>query len=262
MGSKKCLLILAVSLALGLLRVQPSRADNLWEGDEFSAFCKSLSVPKREMLAAHIGAFLPVIEKREGLDLNAVRLAEFNHIQPFLAQAARQKWGSLQFFTQSPFAEKSACLVMLDRRSLAEIDRVFELHSLLKPKATVSTGENEELRMEFLLIGHGKLIVGYPKDAWVTLPEYAIQAHYKSYTSMRVDEQKTQRGLFEMRTLSKPDAEFDSFLEARAPFIGITWPIQIHSLAMGADGPLVGYRLFGIEKQEQRRKLPITARGS
>jgi hypothetical protein len=111
------------------------------------------------------------------------------------------------------------------------------------------------------LIGYGKLIVGYPKDAWVKLPEYAIQAHYKSYTSMRVDQQKTQRGLFEMRTLSKPDAEFDSFLEARAPFIGITWPIQIHSLAMGADGPVVGYRLFGIEQQEQRRKLAITARG-
>ena len=96
--------------------------------------------------------------------------------------------------------------------------------------------------MEFLLVGHGKLIVGYPKDAWVTLPEYAIQAHYKSYTSMRVDQQKTQRGLFEMRTLSKPHAEFDSFLEAGGPFIGITWPIQIHSLAMGADGYLPSHR--------------------
>ena len=116
--------------------------------------------------------------------------------------------------------------------------------------------------MEFLLLGHGKLIVGYPKDAWVKLPEYAIQAHYKSYTSMRVEQQKTQRGLFAMRTLSKPDAEFDSFLEARAPFIGIAWPIQIHSLAMGVGGPVVGYRLFGVEKQEQRRKLPITERSS
>ena len=127
MGSKKCLLILAVAVALGLLWLQPSRADNLWEDGEFSVFCKSLSVPKREMLAANMGAFLAVIEKREGLDLNAVRLAEFNHIQPLLAEAARQKWGALQFFTQSPFAEKSACLVMLDRTNLAEIDRVFEL---------------------------------------------------------------------------------------------------------------------------------------
>ena len=106
MSSKKCFLTLTVSLALVLLQLQVSRADNLWEGDKFSAFCKSLSVPKRELLAADLGPYLPVIERREGVDLNAVRLADFNRIQPFLTQAARQKWGSLQFFTQSPFAEK------------------------------------------------------------------------------------------------------------------------------------------------------------
>jgi hypothetical protein len=258
--SKKYLLILAVTLALVLLRPELSRSDDLWEGDEFLAFCKSLSVPKRELLAANLGPYLPVIEKREALDLNAARLADFSHIQPLLAEAAHRKWGALQFFTQSPFAEKSACLVMLDRNSLAEVDRVFDLHSLLKPKAAVSSDQNEELRMEFLLVGHGKLIVGYPKDAWVKLPDYALQAHYKSYISLQIDQQKNQRGLFEIRTLSRPGAEFESFLEARAPFIGITWPIQIHSLALGVDGPIVGYRLFGMEKQEQRRRIAITER--
>ncbi len=260
MPGKKSLLRIAATLALVLLSPQLSRSVDLWEGDEFSAFCKSLSVPKRELLAAELGTYLPVIEKREGIDLNAARLAHFNQIQPLLSQAARQKWGALQFFTQTQFAEKSACLLMLDRKSLSEIDRAFELHSLLKPKAAVSSDQNEELRMEFLLIGHGKLIVAYQKDAWVKLPEYAIQAHYKSYTSMEIDQRTSQRGLFEMRTLSRPDAEFQPFLEARAPFFGFNWPIQIHSLAMGVDGPIVGYRVFGMEKQEQRRKIPITER--
>lgn len=213
------------------------------------------------MLKSILGGYLSVIENKEKIDLNRIRVADFKHIAPLLKRAAELRLAALEFFTMKEFVHSSACLVLLDKKSLAEVDGAFDLHGLWMTRAAGASNENEPITMEFFLLGHGKLVVGYPKEAWVRVPDYEIQAHYMPYTSMRIEHQKTRRALSGIRTLATRDAEFEGF-EALAPlFWGLLEvPIQITSLTTNGDSILVSYRALGGEREDRRPKIAISER--
>jgi hypothetical protein len=235
-------------------------ADSFWGDDEFLSFCKSLRVPERDLLKSGLGAYLPVIENREKLDSTKIVLADFAHIAPLLLKAIKLRWGALEFFTMREFADASNCLVMLDRRSLAEVNDAFDLHGLWMTRSTVSSKDNQDLAMDFVLLGHGKLIVGYPKEAWVRVPDYNIEARYTPYTSMRIEHREGLQALSQIKTLSRPDGDFESF-EARAlTFLGVGVPIGIRSLKIDGNSVLVGYRALWGDREELRPRIPIAER--
>jgi hypothetical protein len=234
-------------------------SDSFW-GDGFMAFCKSLRAPEKGILRSSFGDYLSVIERREKLDLNKILIADFEHIAPVLTRAIQLRWAALDFFTMSEFAGNSPCLIMIDKESLAAVDRAFDLHGLWMTSTALSSNDDEHLTMDFILLGHGKLIIGYGKEVWVRVPDYKIQARYTRYTSMRIAHSENLRGLMEIRSLSRPDGEFESF-QARAPvLLGFEVPIQIKSLAIDGDGILVGYRALGGEREEHRSRIPISQR--
>jgi hypothetical protein len=255
-------LFLASNIILVLALAVPffGHADSFWGGDGFMAFCKTLRVPEKGTLESSFGAYLSVIEQREKMDLNKIVFADVKHITPLLTRAIELRWSALDFFTVSEFAAKSPCLIMLDKKSLAAINRAFDLHGLWMTSASSLSSKDDDTVMEFILLGDGRLIIGYGKEAWVRVPDYKIQARYTHYTSMSIAHRENLRALTEIKTLSSPRGDFASF-QARAPVLfGFEMPIQIKSLGLSGESIVIGYRAMGGEREERRPKIPISQR--
>ena len=167
-GNMKKRFLLASNVILVLILADPffGHADSLWRGDEFIDFCKTLRVPEKGTLESSFGAYLSVIEHREKMDLTKIVFADVNHITPLLMRANELHWSALDFFTMSEFAAKSPCLIMLDKKSLVAISRAFDLHGLWMTSASSLSSKDDDTVMEFILVGDGRLIIGYAKEAW------------------------------------------------------------------------------------------------
>lgn len=229
-------------------------AASLWGQDGFPAFCNRLDLVPPEKLAPHVGGYLQDIQGRAPVSLNKIRAANFGDMEPLLARAARLDWGVLEVFTQKEFANPDGCILFLDQQTLAEIHKKYNLHGVWQIEATLADATNRTMNMRYMIVGQGRLIIGYPQAATVEISDgdaVTGKYNYPPYLSARIENSPQAQGLFEIRTLKEPGAEFE-------PFVG-PYGVEIRALQLDGRDILVKYT-WGIDQKRRARNVPIALR--
>lgn len=220
--------------------------------DTVNHLCSRLEAVSRNELEAHLGGYGAVMEHRDGLAPSRLRALRFEHMRPLLQHAVETGMGILEVFTQPGFADPNGCAFFMDGATLAEIQRIFNLHGVWQIVAKVSGQPNETLRMSYLIVGRGHLIVGYPRAATITIDDddaVTGEYDYAPYFSARIDQR--ERSVRDIKTLTSPDGEFGAF---RGPF-----GIRISSMQLTGREVLVKY-VWGFEQERRTRNVPISLR--
>lgn len=143
------------------------------------------------------------LQQREGLAAARIRKADPARLVPVLQRAATLGKGPLDVFTDAQFAAGGPCVLFLDESALAAVDRQFDLHGLWMVRAPVVGEGDTPLSMRYMLIGDGRLVVGYPRKATVRVADYAIftgRYDYRPYMALDIVSNAQQRMLAGLRS--------------------------------------------------------------
>lgn len=243
-------------LALSLTGA-PARASaaDLWGGAGMTALCAESPVVGRDTLEAALAGYVEVVEAREGIDPARIRQVDPARLVPVLERAATAGMGPLEVFTDPQFAAGGPCVLFLDHAALAALDRRFDLHGLWMVRAPVAGEADVQLAMRYMLLGDGRLLVGYPRKGTVQVADYAIftgHYDYQPYMALDIVSTPQRRALVGLRTLGAPS-------EAAGPFVG---PLgaAIRELELAGREVVVRYRVWGDMAREMRVAHPPVTR--
>lgn len=244
-----------LALSLGSLPAGAHCAD-IWGETGLAALCADFPVAERESLHTILGEARDVLTGKEGIDPAHIRRADPKGLTPILRRAAAQGLGPLELFSDPQFAAGGSCILLLDEAALAAIDRDYDLHGLWMVRAPLAGEPDAHLAMRYMLLGQGRIIVGYPRKATVKVADYAVftgQYDYQPYMAMDIVNTPERRALVRLRTLDGPSGSFQ-------PFVG---PLgaAIRELELAGDAIVVRYRAWGIGDREMNvRRVPISPR--
>lgn len=227
-------------------------SSELWGTAGMASFCDILPPADDRVIRSMFNNYLPII-RREGIDLRQAKIAKSKDFMPLLSRAINLDWGPLEFFSTAEFADKGPCVLLLDRQTLLQINEKYDLHALWMISAPMAGQKN--IDMELLLLGQGKLIVVYPRQAIVKVKDYDLwtgKYTYSPFTIMDIINNRQTRGLLTIKTLDRPDSEWRPF---HGPF-----DADIHSLELDDEGAIrVKYFKF-TETTDRIPKIPISLR--
>ena len=223
------------------------------------AICEDSKVVDGNTLRSTLGAYFTHFSSWDALA--RVRLATFESIQRILANAVREKIGPLELFSDKEFAAESGCILLFDKSTLQSIDRVFDLHPLWRIRASLKRREGH-MEMDYMLLGGGKLILGYPGSAEVSVPDYKIRVYgiesdvyeYEPLIAAEIVNTRESRGLVRLRTIKEPDGGYQ-------PFTG-PFGSQVHSMEW-RDGRITAVASMGFLSRTSRYpflEIPISMR--
>jgi len=211
--------------------------------------------PAGERLAAELGDYYQSAIS-EGLEPEHVRITSGTAALRLLDEAAHRNLGLLELFTDSQFSELSPCSFLITRDVLERLEDRFALHALWKINAEQVISRQPVL-MKFLLLGKGRLVLGYSRAGDVRVPDYSYLGistyRYAPYISARIVSSDKRHALEQIR------AKFT----AEGPYGAFSGPLlcDIESLALeggkvvvGCKGPIGRYTVGPITE------MPITSR--
>lgn len=235
-------------------------ADSIWASDEFDQHCQQLISPDTEKLKAIVGDFYERIADERDIDVNKIKLEDYENLQKRFTRAVASDMSALEIFTQQAYADKDNCILLVDKETLQKIDKWFNLHTLWMIKAPLNVATNQYLTMEYFLIGNGRLIIGYEqgKHRKVSVADYKIKKFllpfdnydYEVFTSMDIINRDGKRGLYNIQTRKSPDAEFSDF---HGPFNA-----NIQALELSQEGDITTY--YNGNKTIKAQNLPVSLR--
>lgn len=244
-----------VAAVLSVLAGGAHGAD-IWGAGGMDALCAESPVADTAALQGALGGAFEVVVRREGIDPAAIRKVEPVRLMPVLQRVVEQRMGPLELLSDGQFATDGPCVLFLDEAALAEVDREFDLHGLWMVRAPI-VGEGEtHLAMHYMLLGRGRLVVGYPRRATVRVRDYALftgRYDYAPYMAMDVVSTPARRAMVGLRTLATPSADFQPFTGPLGAAIG--------ELELVGGKIIVRYRVLGgIAQQLEVPHPPITRR--
>lgn len=233
-----------------------AHAADIWGESSLEALCAESPVAGRDTLQAVLAGAFEIVVRREGIEPARVRQVDAKGIAPVLYRAATLDVGPLELFADRQFAAGGPCVLFFDEAALAAIDREFDIHGLWMVRAPLAGEPDTYLAMRYMLLGQGRLIVGYPRKATVKVADYAVftgQYDYQPYMAMDIVSTPQRRALAGLRTLAEPSGDFQ-------PFIG---PLgaAIRELGLAGEAIVVRYRVWGVADREMNvRRVPVSRR--
>ena len=237
-----------------LLNGALAQAADFWGDNGFKGFCDRLPALPESVMTKELGGYFPTLRAEESLTLSAIRQVDEAGMSKLLLSAARSGWGMLETFTQKELSDAHGCALWLDQATLAQINRKFNLHALWQIVARLSGNSTETISMRYMIVGQGRLIIGYPRAAEIEINDgdaISGRYNYAPYISARIEHADTSRGLFGIRTLTVAGKGFE-------PFIG-PYGVAVTALKLEGQHILVKYTL-GFEQERLTKNLPITPR--
>jgi hypothetical protein len=209
---------------------------------------------------AALGVAAPALRAREHVDFGTYRLASAEAAECVMQRAAELRLDIPQLFTDRRFGLAGGLAIVIDRRGLADIDRLFDLHSLFPTAATTTHGRT--LHMQFLLVGNGRLIIGYDGSGSFESKEAAFHVFggkYQIQPLIRMDvEVLGHRAFAHMATLSRID-----LISPYGDFVG-PMGSKVHGLVVTPAGMSVQaempWWLLGLERSLRVRGPAISRR--
>lgn len=231
------------------------QAQDLWSPDDLKALCNSLEPVTPSTVKQSLGPYQAILHNADRVPPASLRRVKFTDIEPLLTLAAQHHWGALEVFSQPAFADSKGCALLLDRGTLAEVHKHFDLHAVWQIAATLADDASKTLPMNYMIVGSGRLVVGYPRAATVAIADGEATSgnyDYVPYFSARIENSAHGRGLFDIRALSDPRGEFGAFT---GPY-----GAQIQQLTLNEGDIMVKFTL-GLDQERRARNVAINARG-
>jgi hypothetical protein len=196
-----------------LLTLNSAQAGSLWGDGGFSAFTESLPRADVKRVEQTLGREWANVIYRSGLEPNRVHKADFAHIDAVLERSVQAKLGILELFTSIELADPKAPALLLDEDLLQRIDAKYDLSSVWMLSAKPKGGKAGALKMRYMIVGQGILVMGYPHPATVEILDDGkfFEYEYESVISAKIVNNAKTRGLFSVRTLASPNEEFNDF---------------------------------------------------
>jgi len=193
------------------------------------------------------------IVMRMGLDINHLRTPGFSDLDPVLNRAAKQGLGILDLFTLEEFSASSSTALLIDGETLEAINKRYDLNSVWVILAESKLPDHRPIKMSYLILGQGKLIIGYPHRAPVdvVVDGEAMEYQYNPFITAKVVNEGDHVGLFAVKTLDSPKGPFGSF---HGPMGSV-----IVSYEVKGDSILVTYNLL-VDQQTTVDKKPIVVK--
>jgi len=238
-----------LSLTIALSSATTHAAD-LWGPQGFTGFTSGLQTASQDVLRETAKSYCATLQQRTDLDLSRVRVATFRDIDPILRRATQHGWGTLDLFTQKELADKTAVALLLDERTLRQIDEKYDLNGAWLISARTLLTDHRPISMDYLIVGQGKLIIGYPYESAVEVIEEGkpLDYRYEPFIEASIVNDQARRGLFDLKALNSPTGEFLSF---EGPMGASVKSFQLEDRSI-----LVNYTL-GIDQESQAAKTPI-----
>ncbi len=190
------------------------------------------------------------------LDLEKIYFVSYNEVEALLTQAAKESIDSLTLFTLPLLQDQKGFAIVFNEKLIKQINKNFNFHALFNIE-TPFAKDGYPVRMRFFVIGQGKLIVSYNRNATIKHPDYDFATGKYDYTELFImdadKDAKGNPGLFNIKALSKPDGELRWM---KGPL-----NVDIRSLIISSEPGskrriLIQYNLIGI-KQKIIAPIPI-----
>ncbi len=181
------------------------------------------------------------------IDIEKLYFVSYKEVEDLLNQAVKESIDSLTLFTLPLLQDQKGFAIVFNEELLQRINENFNFHGLFNISIP-SVEDGSAVRMKFLVIGQGKFIAGYDRNAKIKHPDYNFATGMYDYRELFImaakKDSKGNRGLFNIKALSKPNG--------KRKWMQGPLNVDIHSLIIisdrGGHGQiLIQYDLFGIK---------------
>ena len=208
--------------------------------------------------STHIFGKYRTIIARE-LNLAKLYLVSYNEVEDLLDTAVTELIDSLTLFSLPLLQNPNGVAIVFKQDLLRRINKKFDFHGLFNISVP-SAEDGLAVEMKFLVIGQGKFIVGYDRNAKIKHSDYGFATGKYDYRELFLMDAKTDSkgnpGLINIKALAKPDGKLQWM---KGPL-----NVDIHSMTLTPTGSgkrqiLIQYDFFGI-KQKFIDPIPIEKR--
>ena len=181
------------------------------------------------------------------LNLDELYFVSYKEVENLLDQAVSESIDSLTLFTHPHLQNPKGFAIVFNEGLLQQINKNFNFHGLFNISIP-SIDNGSAVKMNLFVIGQGKFIVGYDRNAKIKHPDYGFVTGKYDYRELFImdagKDSEGKFGLFNIKGLSKPDGKLQWM---KGPL-----NVDIHSLRITSDPGghsqiLIEYDLFGIK---------------
>ena len=221
---------------------------------QLSHFLKGMTKTPKDKCLKIFGRYGEVIAKE--INLDKLYFVSYREIENLLGQAVRESIDSLTLFTHPLLQDSSGFAILFNEELLQQINKNFNFHGLFNI-SVASVDDGSAVKMNFFVLGQGKFIVGYNRNAKIKHPDYDFATGYYDYHELFImdakKDSKGNPGLFNIKGLSNPN-EAPKWM--RGPL-----NVDIQSLIISSDKGkqrqiIIQYDLFGT-KHKVLKPIPI-----
>jgi hypothetical protein len=183
------------------------------------------------------------------LGFQKLYFVSYDAVEPLLDQAVNESIDSLTLFTLPRLQNQKNFAIVFNEKLLERIQKNYDFHALFNISVPSLEGSSV-VKMKFLAIGQGKLIVGYSRNAKIKHPDYNFATGKYDYRELFImdakKDSKGNLGLFNIKGLSHPDGKPQWM---KGPLNVDIQSLIIHSDSKGQKKILIQYNLFGIKEK-------------
>ena len=197
----------------------------------------------RDECALIFGKYSPIIAQE--VDFDRLYFVPYEEVDDLLDRAVHESIDSLTLFTFPRLQNQDSFAIVFNQDLLEQVQRNYNFHALFNISAQ-SIEDGSLVKMRFLVIGQGKLIVGYNSNAKIKHQDYDIATGKYDYRELfTMDAGQDADGnacLFNIKGLSSPNGQPQWM---KGPL-----NVDIQSLTMSSDQKgrekiLIQYDLWG-----------------
>jgi hypothetical protein len=212
-----------------------------------------IKAPKNECLTI-FGRYGRRIAKE--LNFDKLYFVDYDEVKNLLDQAAKESIDSLTLFTHPLLQDPEGFAIVFSSGLLKQINTNFNFHGLFNISAP-SIDDGSAVEMQFLVVGQGRFIVGYDRNAKIKHPDYDFVTGHYDYNELFIMEAKKDlqgnSGLFNIKGISNPNE--------KPKWMKGPLNVDIHSLTITSDKGdrqqiHIQYDLFGV-KHKILKPIPI-----
>lgn len=183
------------------------------------------------------------------LDFQKLYFVSYEEVEDLLHQAVNESIDSLTLFTLPRLQNQKNFAIVFNEKLLEQVQKKYDFHALFNISVP-SLEDGSVVKMKFLAIGQGKLIVGYSSNAKIKHSDYNFATGKYDYRELFImDAQKDSKGnlgLFNIKGLSQPNGKLQWM---KGPLNVDIQSMIIRSDPKGQKKILIQYELFGIKEK-------------
>ena len=210
-------------------------------------FLNGLIKASKDACSRIFGKYNTVISRH--LDFKKLYFVSYDAVEDLLDRAVNESIDSLTLFTLPRLQNQKNFAIVFNEKLLERVQKKYDFHALFNISAP-SLEDSSVVKMKFLVIGQGKLIVGYSRNAKIKHPDYNFATgkydYRELFTMDAIQDSKGNLGLFNIKGLSHPNGKPHWM---KGPLNVDIQSLMIRLDSKGQKKILIQYDLFGIKEK-------------